>query len=653
MIKIINGVKANFYNSVDKVPTCKDYFFINEKILPKGISVSDIDDIIGRVSDFIYSFDNQIPHGYWLFDYRFGVRFSNETPVRIYGHKTISDIKNELIDLLLERLNSLNEEESQISKKSYEDLIDRINKAVTTGDLMELAGQIAEMLVDRHDDEYEENEKNQYEDLKEIVRDIIKSYSFELPILGSFNYVPKWKGSFSNSDFLEIVLYVNNIYNAKDNYGGLLNAYEAVIAHELFHYFHFCLTEISYYDYINNESIYLPWEFSQRNDYLSRVIKESFASYFEYLYCNANNIKNPVAYSWDMHSITIYPYSGAKFIKDENDFIDLINYSLEEGMDAALLKIVNSIKTYYKIISNKNIVYNKTMSNNSNETKNYSKYIFEGNEYGKGRLVLAVVKKYVSEHPNISYNELANIFKPELRKAKNGKGVIALQNEVSDKDKGIGANSHRRYFVNDEIMLTDGSIVLVSTEWGIGNIDPFLDYARNELKYKIENKVPNTFTNDVLYNINKNNTISLITVPGVNDARDTFAEVLEDIREKKGLSKHQVCERCCIDKTQYNRLLGIRKESISRPSKETVYKICIGLELSYEEAMDLREKAGYYNCDYEDDLIEHCLKNSYYNKDEIDSSLKYYGYKPLFNTDTFDEYYKKNKDKKIDITKKE
>lgn len=96
-------------------------------------------------------------------------------------------------------------------------------------------------------------------------------------------------------------------------------------------------------------------------------------------------------------------------------------------------------------------------------------------------------KKYVSEHPNISYNELANIFKPELRKAKNGKGVIALQNEVSDKDKGIGDNSHRRYFVNDEIMLTDGSIVLVSTEWGSGNIDPFLDYARNELKYKIEN----------------------------------------------------------------------------------------------------------------------------------------------------------------------
>lgn len=145
-----------------------------------------------------------------------------------------------------------------------------------------------------------------------------------------------------------------------------------------------------------------------------------------------------------------------------------------------LCAVLNELKGDEDIDSN-------AVSSITSAIKDYSKYIFEGNEYGKGRLVLAVVKKYVSEHPNISYNELANIFKPELRKAKNGKGVIALQNEVSDKDKGIGANSHRRYFVNDEIPLTDGSIVLVSTEWGSGNIDPFLDYARNVLKYKIEN----------------------------------------------------------------------------------------------------------------------------------------------------------------------
>ena len=656
MIKIVNGVTCNFANSIDDVPTCNDYFFINEKILPKGISVRNIEDIIGRVADFIDSFDNQIPHGLSLFEYRFGVRFSNETPVRIYGHKTISSIKKELIDLLLEKLNSLNEEEYQNFKESYEDLIDDINKAVTTDDLMELASQIAEMLVDRHDDEYENSGKNQYEDLKEMVIDIIQSCAFESPVLGNFNYVSKWKGSLSNSDFLEIVLYVNNIYNAKDNYGGLLNAFEAVIAHEMFHYYHFCKTEISYYDYKCNDNMYIPWEFSQRNDYLSSVVKESFASYFEWMYCTENNISNDVSSSWYKYSINVYPYSGARCISDKNYFTHLVNSSLENGMNHVLFEMLDDIKKYYQIINHKFIVYNKTMSNNSSATnktnnaaKDYSKYIFEGNEYGKGRLVLAVVKKYVSEHPNISYNELANIFKPELHKAKNGRGVIALQNEVSDKDKGIGANSHRRYFVNDEIVLKDGSIVLVTTEWGSGNIDPFLDYARNVLKYKIENKVPNTFTNDVLFDYNKINTIGFIPFPLRN--RDTFAEVLEDIQNKKGLSKSQVCKRCCIDKTQYNRLLGARMDFPSRPAKETVYKICIGLELGYEEAMKLIEIAGYCKTDYLDDLIEHCLKYSYYNKDEIDSTLKQNNYKTLFNTDTFDDYYEKNKNKIIDITK--
>ena len=87
------------------VPILHDYFYINTKILPKGISVSDIDDIIKRVENFIDSFDNQISHGLDLFEYRFAVRFSDETPVKTYGHKTISDIKKELIDLLLEKLN--------------------------------------------------------------------------------------------------------------------------------------------------------------------------------------------------------------------------------------------------------------------------------------------------------------------------------------------------------------------------------------------------------------------------------------------------------------------------------------------------------------------------------------------------------------------
>ena len=350
------------------VPILHDYFYINTKILPKGINVCDIDDIINRVENFIDSFDNQIPHGLDLFEYPFAVRFSDETPVRIYGHKTISDIKKELIDLLLEKLNSLNEEEYQNSKETYENLIDHINKAEKTSNLMELAGRIAKRLVDESDEDYERNERDQYEDLREMVEDIIQSCAFESPVLGSFNYVPKWNVCFSDTDFLEIVLYVNNIYNAKNDFGGLLKAYEAVIAHEMFHYYHFCKTEITYSDYKNNDSMYIPWEFSQRNDYLSSVVKESFASYFESIYCKAHNINNNVTSSWYQHSITIYPYSGAKYIIDVNHFIELINISLENGMNHVLFEMIpdRDIRKYYQIINHKNIVHKKNISNISN-----------------------------------------------------------------------------------------------------------------------------------------------------------------------------------------------------------------------------------------------------------------------------------------------
>ena len=661
--KTVNGVTCIFADSIDEVPTEDDdnHFYINTKILPKGISVSDIDDIIKRVRDYIRSFVDQILDGDRLIEYRFGIRFSDETPVRIYGHKTISDIKKELIDLLLKKLNSLNEEEYQNSKESYENLIDHINKAVKTGDLMELAGQIAERLMDRHDDEFANNEKNQYEDLKEMVEDIIQSCAFESLVLGSFNYVSNWKGSLSDTDSLEIVLYVNNIYNAKDNYGGLLKAYEAVIAHEMFHYYHFCKTEIrsyEYYDHITH--IYFPWEFSQRKDYLSRVIEESFASYFEWLYCTKNNISNNVSWSWYEHSITIYPYSGAKYIKDGH-FIELINNSLALGMNDTLFEMINDIRKYYQIINHEHIVHKKNISNISNNTiviKAKSHY----------QLLNEVFQLSLKGCRSTTYNYKGNIiwFIRIDGKTRNGyknefSGEDIIETSTADhepyKEKYryifqiVESSGDREYiYLGKYEYLIDQSTQRRSFfkclhDYGL--INSYLSSLNQEVQ---EETQWNSFTNDVLFN--KNKSISWITnVPVKNTT--SFAEILEELQNKKNLTKYQVCKKCCIDKSQYNRLLGERLDSPANPTKETVYKICIGLELNYEEAMYLIEKAGFKNKDgdYQDMLIEHCLKYSYYNKDEIDSSLIHANYKPLFNTDTLNDYIEKNKNRKVDITR--
>ena len=83
---------------------------------------------------------------------------------------------------------------------------------------MKYASTLAEMLMDRDDRDFEDNDVNPYDSIMAMIKDIIQTCSFDLPVLGSFNYVPKWNVCFSNTDFLEIVLYVNNIYNAKDYY---------------------------------------------------------------------------------------------------------------------------------------------------------------------------------------------------------------------------------------------------------------------------------------------------------------------------------------------------------------------------------------------------------------------------------------------------
>ena len=645
------------------VPISHDYFYINTKICPKEISVSDIDDIIGRVADYINSFDNQIQYGFrLLFDYQFAVRFSDETPVRIYGHKTISDIKKELIDLLLEKLNSLNEEEYQNSKETYENLIDHINKAEKTSNLMELAGQIAKRLVNESDEEYVETERNQYEDLREMVEDIIQSYAFESPLLGSFNYVPKWNVCFSNTDSLEIVLYVNNIYNAKDDFGGLLNAYEAVIAHEIFHYYHFMKTEITYYDYKHNDRMYIPWEFSQRNDYLSSVVKESFASYFESIYCKAHNINNNVTSSWYQHSITIYPYSGAKYIIDVNHFIELINISLENGMNHVLFEMIpdRDIRKYYQIINHKNIVHMKNISNISNNPiviKAKCHY----------QLLNEVFQLSLKGLQSTTYNYKGNIiwFIRIDGKTRNGyknefSGEDIIETSVSAhelyKEKYryifqiVESSGDREYiYLGKYEYLIDQSTQRRSFFKCLHDYDLINSYL-SSLNQKVQEKTQwNSFTNDVLFS--ENNNIRWITnVPVKNTT--SFAEILEELQKKKNLTKYQVCKKCCIDKSQYNRLLGERLDSPANPTKETVYKICIGLELNYEDAMYLIEKAGFKNKDgdYQDMLIEHCLKYSYYNKDEIDSSLIQARYKPLFNTDTLYDYIEKNKNREVDIT---
>ena len=102
--------------------------------------------------------------------------------------------------------------------------------------------------------------------------------------------------------------------------------------------------------------------------------------------------------------------------------------------------------------------------------KDITKYNFKENKnLGKGRLVLAVVKDYVENNPEISFEELLLVFPSELRSVY---GVFARTEEVEEKHQV-------RYFMKDadRIALSDSTIA-VCNQWGITNIDPFLEVCK-------------------------------------------------------------------------------------------------------------------------------------------------------------------------------
>jgi len=109
-----------------------------------------------------------------------------------------------------------------------------------------------------------------------------------------------------------------------------------------------------------------------------------------------------------------------------------------------------------------------------NKAKDNTKYIFAGTKYGKGRLVLAVVKKYIHDNKAINYQQLLSVFPKSIQ------GSIGVINKFDDVQNKYAGKAHKRHFVKpDEIIQISDCEIAVCTEWGISNINKFLIVAKN------------------------------------------------------------------------------------------------------------------------------------------------------------------------------
>lgn len=106
-----------------------------------------------------------------------------------------------------------------------------------------------------------------------------------------------------------------------------------------------------------------------------------------------------------------------------------------------------------------------------------TKYKFNGIIYGKRQLVFEVVKRYVNEHPSITFNELQNTFPDYLQ---GSLGVIRSADAA-----GGYKGAEKRYYLSDkELIELHGERYAVCSQWDAKNISRFLDVAKKY--YQIE-----------------------------------------------------------------------------------------------------------------------------------------------------------------------
>ena len=113
-------------------------------------------------------------------------------------------------------------------------------------------------------------------------------------------------------------------------------------------------------------------------------------------------------------------------------------------------------------------------------SRDNSKYKFNGEEYGKGPLVRAVVAKYVEDHPDTTYKQLKEIFPDTLMKRF---GVFANETEAKKL-----SGSKPRYFLKPEQMIKikgQKEPIAICNQWTAGLMVNFLNLIR-ALGYKVK-----------------------------------------------------------------------------------------------------------------------------------------------------------------------
>ena len=141
-----------------------------------------------------------------------------------------------------------------------------------------------------------------------------------------------------------------------------------------------------------------------------------------------------------------------------------------EGFDTPA-NVIEMLLNHYEGVEHE--VIGKSTTTISPE-KDFTKFSFNNFSYGKGRLVLAVVKEYVTNNPDVSFDELLTVFPAHLQGSQGVLSKHELALSIYDR------TGYKRHFLKSEDLIElSGGTVAVSREWGKGNIDNFIRKAQS------------------------------------------------------------------------------------------------------------------------------------------------------------------------------
>lgn len=124
-----------------------------------------------------------------------------------------------------------------------------------------------------------------------------------------------------------------------------------------------------------------------------------------------------------------------------------------------------------------------TLSNDiETEGKDTTKYSFDGKEnLGKGQLAVSIIEKYMKEHPNLSYEELKDIF-PDSMMGNSLKliGLIVKEDDVKNAPYNYQKKAYGYFKPDRRYKDVNGVDFFVSNNWNITNIQNIIDFAKQQ-----------------------------------------------------------------------------------------------------------------------------------------------------------------------------